>query len=68
MRNMWGHSYDECGCHGEHYHGHYHEYAPRWRCLEDLTPEERKEYLQEEKKILERRLKDVESKMVETGE
>jgi len=71
---MRGYSYDECGCRGERYHGHrgnygpgwgYNQYGPRWRCFEGLSPEERKEYLQEEKKILEKRLKDVEDEMAE---
>lgn len=43
-------------------------YGPRWRYHEELTPEDRREYLEEEKAALERRLKSIEAKIAETNE
>lgn len=41
---------------------------PRWRYYyEEPTPEDRREYLLEEKRVLERRLKQVEARISETG-
>lgn len=45
-----------------HYPGHY---GPGWRYFQEPTPDERRAYLEEEKKALERRLKDVEARIAE---
>ncbi len=59
-----------CGrCHGDwDYHGCYgyqRRYGPRWGYYEEIGPEERREYLDEEKRILENRLKDLEARIAE---
>lgn len=62
---MCRHCYDDWGCYGWHrYPGHY---GPMWRYYEGPTPEERREYLEEEKRILERRLKEIEARIAETS-
>jgi uncharacterized protein YydD (DUF2326 family) len=42
-------------------------YGPRWRYYEEPTPEDRREYLEEEKRTLERRLKQIEARIAETS-
>ena len=65
---MCWHSWDEWGCHGwHHYPGYYGYYGPRRRYYEEPTPEDRRESLEDEKRYLERRLKDIEARIAEAG-
>lgn len=54
--------HDEWGCHGWHYYPRHH--GPRWRYFEP-TPEDRREYLEEEKNLLEERLKEIEARITQ---
>ncbi len=59
-----------CGrCHGDWgYHdcyGYPRHYGPRGGYYEGIGPEEGREYLDEEKRILEKRLKDLEARIAE---
>jgi len=55
---------DERCCHGEHYHSRHWGHGPGG-CYEDLSVEEKKEYLQERKKFLERRIKDIDDEIAQ---
>jgi hypothetical protein len=54
--------WDYHGCHG--YPGHW----PGRRYYQELTPDERRDYLGDEKRSLERRLKEIEAGLAETSE
>lgn len=43
----------------------YGSYVPWWRCSDASLPEERGEDLEDEKRALERRLKEVEARLAE---
>jgi hypothetical protein len=62
---LCGYCHDEWGCYGWHHYPR--RYGPNWRYYEEPTPEERRENLEEEKKILERRLKEIEARIAETS-
>ena len=66
--NCWG--WDDRDCHGWHrgpgYYGNY-GYGPRRRYYEEPSPEERREGLEDEKRYLERRLKDLEARIAEAS-
>ncbi len=62
---MCHYCHDDWGCGGGyHYPGHY---DPRWRYYEEPAPAERREYLAEEKRILEQRLKEIEARLAESS-
>lgn len=61
---MRGYYDDECCCHGEHYHSRHWGHGSGW-CYEDLSTEEKKEYLQERKEFLERRIKDIDDEIAQ---
>lgn len=63
---MCCHDHDDWECHGWHRFPGYH-YNPSWRYYEGPAPEERRGYLEEEKRILEQRLKEIEARIAETG-
>lgn len=62
---MCGHCHGGWGCYGWDYSPGY--YGPRRRYYydEELAPEDRREYLEEEKRTLERRLKQIEARIAE---
>lgn len=62
---MCGHCHDEWNCYGRHYPRQYYQVPPRF--YEELTPETRLEYLEDEKRVLERSLKDIESRIAEAS-
>jgi hypothetical protein len=63
---MCGHCYDDWGCYGPHYYqGQYYQGPPRF--YEEPKPETRREYLEDEKRTLERRLKDIEARIAEAS-
>jgi hypothetical protein len=63
---MCGHCHGGGDCYGWDYHPRY--CGPRRRYYdEEFGPEDRRESLEEEKRILEKRLKDVESRLGEAG-
>jgi hypothetical protein len=63
---MCGHCHGGGDCYGWDCSPRY--YGPRRRYYydEESGPEDRREYLEEEKRILERRLKAIETRLVET--
>jgi hypothetical protein len=64
---MCGHCHGGEDCYGWNYHPRY--YGPRRRYYydEESGPEDRREYLVEEKKALENRLKEIESRLGEAS-
>ena len=62
---MSGHCHDDWGCHGWHHYPR--PYGPRWRHCEEPAPEDEREYLDGEKRILEGRLKELEARTAEAG-
>ena len=63
---MCCHGYDDWGCYGwHHYPGRYS--APRWRYYEEPAPQDRRGYLEGEKRVLEQRLKEIEARIAEAG-
>ena len=58
---MCGCCHDEWGCHGWHTTP---EPRAGWRYFEP-TPEDRREYLEEEKNLLEERLKEIEARITQ---
>jgi hypothetical protein len=56
--------HDDRGCYGWHYPRHC---GPGWRNYEEPTPDVRRGYLEEEKRILEQRLKEIEARMAEAS-
>jgi hypothetical protein len=59
------HCYDDRGCYGWHYYPR--SYGPRRQYYEEPTPEDRRGYLEEDKRILEQRLKEIETRIAETN-
>ena len=70
---MCWHDLDEQGCRGRYRHqgychaGAYGHYGPGWRYYDEPSPEERREYLEGEKRALERRMKEIESRLLEAS-
>ena len=66
---MCGHccGWDDWGCHGWHRGPGYYGYGPRGRYYEEAHPEDRRESLEEEKRYLERRLKDLDARIAEAS-
>jgi hypothetical protein len=62
---MCGHCDEEWGCHGGHHYPR--SYGPGRRCWQEPAARDSREYLEEEKRILERRLKELEARMAETN-
>jgi hypothetical protein len=57
--------HDDLGCYGwHHYRGCY---RPSWGYYEEPPPGGRRGYLEEEKRILEQRLKEIEAGIAEAG-
>lgn len=56
--------HDDWGCYGSYHYPM--RYGPRWRFYEEPTPEDRREYLEEEKRMLERRLEQIEARIAQT--
>ena len=57
--------HDDWGCYGWHYYPMH--YGPRSRYYAEPAPENRRGYLEEEKRILEQRLKEIEARMTEAS-
>jgi hypothetical protein len=57
--------HDDWGCYGPHYYPRH--YGPIWRYYEEPTPQERRGYLEEEKRFLEQRLKEIDSRIAESS-
>ena len=63
---MCGHCHDDGDCYGGHYYPRqYYRGPPRF--YEEPTPETRREYLEDEKRLLESRLKDIEARIAATS-
>ncbi len=62
---MCWHCYDDWGCHGWHHYPRY--YGPRERYYEEPGPEDRRESLEDEKRFLEKRLKEIEGRIAEAS-
>lgn len=60
---MCHYCHDEWGCYGWHHYPRY--YGPKWRSYEEPPPQDRREYLEEERRILEGRLKEIEARIAE---
>jgi hypothetical protein len=57
--------HDDWGCYGWYHHPRY--YGPGRRYYEEPAPEDRRGYLEDEKRTLERRLKEIEARIAETS-
>ena len=62
---MCCHGYDDWGCYGWHHHPG-RNYGPRWRYSDEPAQQDRRGYLEDEKRALEQRLKEIEGRLAET--